>query len=100
RRRSMVASLDRFASEAVVDTPLTTSRDSFADQAFDLLTSDAAQRAFQIETEPDDVRDRYGRAQLGQSLLLARRLVEAGVSFVTVNDQGGGPLGWDTHVGN
>lgn len=100
RRRSMVASLDRFAADAVVDTPLTTSRDSFADQAFDLLTSDAAQRAFQIETETDEVRDRYGRTQLGQSLLLARRLVESGVSFVTVNDQGGGPLGWDTHVGN
>jgi hypothetical protein len=100
RRRSMVASLDRFAADAVVDTPLTTSRDAFSEQAFDLLTSDAAQRAFQIDEEPDDLRERYGRTQLGQSLLLARRLVAAGVSFVTVNDQGGGPIGWDTHVQN
>ncbi|MEW4567063.1 DUF1501 domain-containing protein [Tautonia sp. JC769] len=100
RRRSMVATLDRFAADAVIDTPLTTSRDSFADQAFDLLTSGAAQEAFRIGDEPQPVRERYGRTQLGQSLLLARRLVEAGVSFVTVNDQGAGPVGWDTHLDN
>ncbi|WP_152050513.1 DUF1501 domain-containing protein [Tautonia marina] len=100
RRRSMVATLDQFAAEAVIDTPLTTSRDSFSDQAFELLTSGAAQEAFQIDAEPSDLRDRYGRTQLGQSLLLARRLVEAGVSFVTVNDQGAGPVGWDTHLNN
>ncbi|RUL89501.1 DUF1501 domain-containing protein [Tautonia sociabilis] len=100
RRREMVATLDRFAADAVVDTPLTTSRDTFAEQAYDLLTSSAAQEAFRIQAEPDDVRERFGRTQFGQSLLLARRLVEAGVGFVTVNDQGSGPVGWDTHVNN
>jgi hypothetical protein len=100
RRREMVSTLDRFASGSVVDTPLTTSRDSFAEQAYDLLTSNQAQEAFRIEQEPEEVRDRFGRTQFGQSMLLARRLVEAGVGFVTVNDQGAGPVGWDTHVDN
>ncbi len=99
RRRSMVEKLDEFAFTEVAETPLTTSRDRFAEQAYDLMTSDAAQRAFRIEQEEDGVRDRYGRNTMGQSLLLARRLVEAGVAFVTVNDQGG-QLGWDTHVDN
>jgi len=100
RRRSMVRTLDAFAAGEVPDTPLTTSRDQFAQQAYDLLTSSAAQAAFRIEEEPDGQRDRYGRTMLGQSMLLARRLVEAGVSFVTVNDQGSGPVGWDTHANN
>lgn len=100
RRRAMVARLDDFASREVADTPLTTSRDRFSEQAYDLLTSDAAQQAFRVEQEPDKVRDAYGRTTLGQSCLLARRLIEAGVSFVTVNDRGMGQLGWDTHVDN
>lgn len=99
RRRAMVKSLDRFAKE-VGETPLTTSRDQFTDRAYDLMTSSAAQEAFQIDKEPTDVRDKYGRTALGQSLLLARRLVESGVNFVTVNDRGMGQLGWDTHAQN
>jgi hypothetical protein len=99
RRRSMVQALDRFARD-VSETPLTTSRDQFSEQAYDLLTSTAAQAAFRIGEEPDKVRERYGRTPVGQSCLLARRLIEAGVSFVTINDRGMGPLGWDTHVQN
>jgi hypothetical protein len=99
RRRSMVHALDEFARD-VPATPLTTSRDQFAQRAYELLTSSAAQAAFRIGDEKDQVRDRYGRTTFGQSLLLARRLVEAGVSFVTVNDRGMGQLGWDTHVQN
>ncbi|SIO06234.1 Protein of unknown function [Singulisphaera sp. GP187] len=99
RRRSMVKTLDAFAHE-VATTPLTDSRDQFADQAYDLLTSSAAQAAFRLDNEPEYVRTRYGRTPLGQSCLLARRLVEAGVSFVTLNDRGMGPLGWDTHQQN
>ncbi|AGA30399.1 DUF1501 domain-containing protein [Singulisphaera acidiphila] len=99
RRRSMVKTLDAFAHE-VSPTPLTASRDQFADQAYDLLTSSAAQAAFRLDAEPEYVRSRYGRTPLGQSCLLARRLVEAGVSFVTLNDRGMGPLGWDTHQQN
>jgi hypothetical protein len=54
------------------------------EQAFRLLQSPATQRAFQLSAEPAQVRDRYGRHHFGQSCLLARRLVEAGVPLVTV----------------
>jgi hypothetical protein len=99
RRRSMVKSLDDFARD-VSETPLTTSRDQFAERAYSLLTSSAAQSAFRIQDEPEKVREKYGRTSAGQSCLLARRLVEAGVSFVTVNDRGANQLGWDTHAQN
>jgi hypothetical protein len=99
RRRAMVKTLDGFASD-VAATPLTASRDQFSEQAYDLLTSAAAQEAFRIDDEPDALRQPYGRTPLGQSCLLARRLIEAGVSFVTLNDRGMGQLGWDTHQQN
>lgn len=99
RRRAMVKSLDDFARD-VPPTDLTRSRDQFADQAYSLMTSNAAQAAFRLADESADVRERYGRNTFGQSCLLARRLIEAGVSFVTVNDRGPGPLGWDTHQQN
>ncbi len=51
--------------------------------------------AFDIHSEDTRIRDRYGRDSWGQSTLLARRLVEAGVTFVTVNMGG-----WDTHNNN
>src|SRR5262249_57260014 len=53
-------------------------------RALSLLTSRATQQALEVQREPDRVRDRYGRTTYGQSVLLARRLVEAGVRFVTV----------------
>lgn len=99
RRRAMVKTLDGF-SQDVSATPLTVSRDHFSERAYELLTSSAAQAAFKIGDEPTFVRDRYGRTPMGQSCLLARRLIEAGVSFVTLNDRGMGPLGWDTHRQN
>lgn len=67
-------------------------------QALNLIASNDAARAFDLTQEPDSVRDRYGRHTWGQSHLLARRLVEAGVSFVsTVNGQS---IIWDTHTDN
>ena len=72
-------------------------------QAFALLTSEASRRAFDIGSEPDRVRERYGRHKYGQSLLLARRLVEAGVRLATVYWGGrvNNPLPhWDTHFNN
>lgn len=99
RRRRMIQALDGFSRD-VAATPLTTSRDKFIDQAYDLLTSNDAQLAFRIHDEPAAVRERYGRNPLGQSCLLARRLIERGVAFVTVNDRGTGQLGWDTHQQN
>ena len=56
----------------------------YRERAFDLLNGPSARRAFDLETEPPAVRDRYGRNPLGQNLLLARRLVEAGVRLVSV----------------
>ena len=60
--------------------------------AFSLLTSSSVRDAFDISAEPDSLRDGYGRHTFGQSALLARRLVERGVTFVTVNTQP-----WDHH---
>lgn len=56
----------------------------FQERAFDMLHGPAAREAFDLSREPDAVRDRYGRNPLGQNLLLARRLVEAGVRLVSV----------------
>jgi hypothetical protein len=78
-------------------------------RAFELANGPGGRRVFELEREPVQVRDRYGRHPLGQNLLLARRLVEAGVSFVTVNGwtgaapgAGGGPpsSSWDMHGGH
>ncbi len=70
-------------------------------RAFDLISSPAAQQAFDISREPAATRDRYGRHIFGQSALLARRLVEAGVKLVHVNwvrhDNGPGGQGYDSH---
>ncbi len=99
RRREMVKSLDDFSHD-VPGTPLTTSRDRFAERAYSLMTSSSAQAAFRLGDEPAAMRDKYGRTTVGQSCLLARRLIEAGVSFVTVNDRGTNQLGWDTHAQN
>lgn len=69
------------------------------DRAFELLGGGRTRKAFDISSEPERVRERYGRHIVGQSLLLARRLVEAGVRFVNVhwpNVGGGG--NWDTHA--
>jgi hypothetical protein len=75
--------------------------DPYYRRAFDLVSSPAAQRAFDVGAEPPSVRDRYGRHIFGQSVLLARRLVEAGVRLVHVNwvrhDNGSGGQGYDSH---
>jgi hypothetical protein len=67
-------------------------------RAFELLLSGRVAEAFRLEREPDRVRDRYGRNLFGQSLLLARRLVQSGVSIVQANM--GIVQSWDTHVDN
>jgi hypothetical protein len=75
----------------------------YQQRAFALLTSDATRRAFDLSKEPARVRESYGRHKYGQCLLLARRLVEAGVRLVTV--YWGGKVNnpsphWDTHFNN
>ena len=70
-------------------------------QAFDLLSGTAARRAFEISEEPPEVRQRYGMNRFGQSMLMARRLVETGVSLVQVNwtrvEEVQNNGSWDTH---
>jgi hypothetical protein len=85
----------------------TVDRSAFAaqsQQAFDLIASSQSRQAFNIGDEPGAVRDRYGRTRFGQSLLLARRLVEAGVSMVRVNwtrvPNAPNNGHWDTHGQN
>jgi hypothetical protein len=70
--------------------------DKFYRDAFEMVTNEKALRAFDINKEDPRLREKYGRNDLGQSCLLARRLVEAGVTYVTI--QAGG--GWDTHANN
>jgi hypothetical protein len=72
----------------------TLAADEFYQQGMQLITSAEAQAAFNIHAEPDSVRDAYGRNAFGQRALLARRLVSAGVPFVTLYDGG-----WDHHEG-
>ena len=80
--------------------------DRYQQQAFDLMTSGAAREAFAIDKEPDKLRERYGKNRWGQCVLLARRLVEAGVRLVHVqwprepgDNAVDNPL-WDTHAQN
>lgn len=94
RRRAMRAELDRLPRLRGSSTfdPVAAS-DAFYQQSYDLVASSAAQRAFDLNREPAHVRDAYGRTPFGQRALLARRLVEAGVPFVTLYDGG-----WDSHA--
>ncbi len=66
--------------------------DDYYKQGYNLITSPEAQKAFDIHSEPAEVRDRYGRNSFGQRALLGRRLVEAGVPFITLYEGG-----WDHH---
>lgn len=68
-------------------------------QALDLLTSTETRRAFDLDHEPQALRDRYGHTPFGQGCLLARRLVESGVRLVTVNWERDDAY-WDTHADN
>lgn len=94
RRRSMLEGLPASAgvSGAVWDRQQT--------RAIDALTSAEARAAFELDREDPRIRDRYGRHIHGQGLLLARRLVEAGVPLVTVNWHDDGRSFWDTHGDN
>jgi hypothetical protein len=75
--------------------------DPYYERAFAILHSAEVRRSLNIAEEPDATRDRYGRTTHGQSVLLARRLVEAGVRFVSVYDKVTNGLdNWDTHVDN
>jgi hypothetical protein len=95
--------LERFErSSPIVSSPAAQDYEVFRQTALDMVSSRAAQQAFDISGEPSSTRDRYGRHIFGQSALVARRLVEAGVRLVQVNfirhDNGPGGQGYDSHA--
>jgi hypothetical protein len=95
RRSEMLDEIDRYHKEVEESSQAVKARDAFYEKAHGLITSPRAKRAFDVNAESDKVRELYGRTTFGQSCLLARRLIEAGVHFVTVTDGG-----WDTHQNN
>jgi hypothetical protein len=95
RRRELLKDLDRIRRDIDARGDIE-GLDTFYREGLEMVTDTKAQRAFDVQREPAALRERYGRNDLGQCCLLARRLVEAGVTYVTV--QAGG--GWDTHGDN
>ena len=95
-RKELLGGIDRYqrAAEALANRDAR-SVGTFREKAFELMTSSAAKAAFDIQSEPDALRDEYGRNSLGQGCLMARRLVEAGVRCVTIDHSN-----WDTHADN
>jgi uncharacterized protein (DUF1501 family) len=101
-RQSLLKLIDTKA-HALAQSAETGSMDVYHERAIRLLTSRAVKQAFDLNHEPATLRDRYGRNTLGQSCLLARRLVEAGVKLVTVCSGFNGKTpqdAWDTHTDN
>jgi hypothetical protein len=103
-RQGLLASLEP-ANSALLEKPQAANLRRFQERAVDLVTGPEARRAFDLDQEPAAVRDRYGRHPIGQNLLLARRLIEAGVRLVSVTAWCGVPPGqkfknvqtWDMH---
>ena len=83
-RRRLLRRLDGFQSQLEQPLRLASTQDQFREQAFSIVTSRKAKVAFDLTKENEATRDDYGRNKIGQGLLLARRLIEAGVRFVTV----------------
>jgi hypothetical protein len=102
RRLSLLEQFDRHA-DGIDKAASVANYELYQQQALALLAGGAARNAFDLSQEPDTVRDRYGRTKYGQSVLLARRLIEAGVSLVQVHWASADPKrpnsgGWDTHI--
>jgi len=93
QRREYLHKLDTLARVMQGDSQLAPLQETEA-QAYDLILGDGG-KVFDLTQETDETRERYGRNRFGQSCLVARRLVEKGVPYVTINNQG-----WDTHKDN
>ena len=102
RRRELQTLIDE-QSKLLEHSSTARGLDDYYKKALAMLASPTVRKAFDLASEKESVRDRYGRHTYGQGLLLARRLVEAGVRFVTVyfdRSIGGKSVtsgGWDTH---
>ncbi len=95
-RQSLIATVDRFQQAAEIRANRKAlALSTYQQKAFDLMTSPETKAAFDIHAEPLNLRDEYGRNSLGQSCLMARRLVEAGVRSVLIDH-----TNWDTHYDN
>lgn len=99
RRHSLLSALDEQRA-ALLESAQAQTLTTQQARAVELLTATEVRSAFDLRQEPDDVKDRYGRNIHGQSVLLARRLVERGVPVVTVNWHNDGRNFWDTHGDN
>lgn len=99
RRRSLLQQFDSNARLAE-GSPATRELEGWQKSAFDLLLSSRVRTAFDLSQETDPTRDRYGRDLFGSSTLMARRLVEHGVSYVTIHTESKGNGHWDTHNNN
>ena len=91
RRRTLLQAFDTLQSQIHASDQIAT-YDEFSQKAAQMILAPQVQAAFDISKENEKLRDEYGRSEFGQSLLMARRLVESGVRFVTVNYGG-----WDMH---
>ena len=89
-RRELLTKLNTLEQAMPADAQLTASAQC-EKEAYDLILGDAG-KVFDLSQEKDEVRDRYGRTTFGQSCLMARRLIERGVPYITINYKG-----WDTH---
>ena len=96
-RKSLVSTL---GGRAPKGDRLLQDMEAFQAKAFDLLTSEATRKAFQIDREPLSVRESYGRNIYGQSVLLARRLLEAGTRVACISWAPDANATWDTHGQN
>ena len=95
-RRALLDRVDRYRKRAALRANAgAKTMSAFQQKAFDLMTSAATRAAFDISAEPSAIRDEYGRHTLGQSCLMARRLIEAGTRCVMVTHNN-----WDTHFNN
>ena len=92
RRKNLREAVDELARQVEANDQIQT-YDAFQQRAAEMVLSPAARRAFSLESETDRTRERYGRTTFGQGCLLARRLVEGGVRWITVNH-----AGWDHHA--
>ncbi|MES2475678.1 MAG: DUF1501 domain-containing protein [Verrucomicrobiota bacterium] len=91
RRRSLLESVDHHF-QSLEESDAIDSMDAFYQHAYQLISSQKAREAFNLKAEPDALKDEYGRSAPGQRMLLARRLIEGGVRFVSLTAGG-----WDHH---
>ncbi|MSR57017.1 MAG: DUF1501 domain-containing protein [Planctomycetaceae bacterium] len=98
RRRSLTGAIDGGFTER--GSRVLAGMDGFQQRAYSLLSSEATQSAFQLQRETETVRDAYGRNIYGQSVLLARRLIEAGTRVVSIAWAPDANATWDTHGNN